>query len=873
MKRFLVYTLLFIVLSLLGHSYVIYRFIHDGILSTGPNDGMEQMVPIQMYLYNQWHQGNLFYSTNFGLGGDFFTDLSYYFSTNILFIINVIIISVLKLFISLDTHQVMFWMINALIVSILKAAIALFCTFLYAKHITRNKVLSIFIAFIFVISPLFFRFTAYWPFFSDVFIWLPLLLYAIEKTIQQRKCTLLIFAITLILINNFYFAYYFLIVGSIYTLVRIIFKHPNDLSSRMQSLKILIISALLAFGNSLFIFFHGVQSFINNRRVPFSGYVPVIDQLNINTNIFFDNYLIVILFLTVQGILSFKLYKHYYYRLFAALTTVLILFTFIPFIDQVFNGFSAPQKRWHFILAFSSSILIGLFVKYFRTVTIKSYILTSLVAQFVIYSSAIWYHKFLEWIVFVPVVSLIGLLILIVKERKVRIHLTYFYIVSIVALNMMVSFVFIRNQIYFPDHRNRANTFYANSSLYSSDLQRALVKEMKNNTNKDERIDWRVNEQDNTPMYQNFKGLSLYSSIFNHNILDFYYDDLKINMAEESVSRYQSSNARQNIDSLFSIKYVMLKNYQNHIPSYFKKVKSSGQYNIYENELNLPSVKVTNQLFNSKSLKTPIDREHAMLKGAIVNANGKDFNSQSPNLLKDTQIKTQNIKNKSNHQIEVQHNIGSIKIHIPKKYREKYQDFYLTMNIQRGNPDSNYTVNINNYVNNRLYNNSVYRTGINTQLYRTLPDKNGDITVQLSPTGGFHFELLNLNGENYRTLKYAHQHADFKMNYKDITNGVKVNLAKHQKGLATINIPYRKGMRAYINHRQVDVKKVNYMMTGVPVNKDDRTIIIKYQPPYWKTFIFISLISIIFSMIYVRRKNSTQRKMRKHCDKKVYANS
>ena len=147
MKRFLSYTVLFIALPIIGHSYIIFRFYHDGILSTGPNDGMEQMVPIQMYLFNQWHQGNLFYATNFGLGGDFFTDLSYYFSTNILFIINVLFISFLKLFISLDTHQVMFWMNNALIVSVFKGAIALYCTFLYAHYLSKNKILSVFIAF------------------------------------------------------------------------------------------------------------------------------------------------------------------------------------------------------------------------------------------------------------------------------------------------------------------------------------------------------------------------------------------------------------------------------------------------------------------------------------------------------------------------------------------------------------------------------------------------------------------------------------------------------------------------------------------------------------------------------------------------------
>lgn len=104
----------------------------------------------------------------------------------------------------------------------------------------------------------------------------------------------------------------------------------------------------------------------------------------------------------------------------------------------------STTKRWHFILAFTSSILVGLFIKYFRTVSIKSYILTSLISQFVIYVSAYCYHKYLPWLILVPIVSMIGLLILLLKERKVRIQLTYIYMLSIIALSMMVSFVFIK---------------------------------------------------------------------------------------------------------------------------------------------------------------------------------------------------------------------------------------------------------------------------------------------------------------------------------------------------------------------------------------------------------------------------------------------
>ena len=189
------------------------------------------------------------------------------------------------------------------------------------------------------------------------------------------------------------------------------------------------------------------------------------------------------------------------------------------------------------------------------------------------------YHKFLAWFILVPIVSLIGLMVLIIKDRTYRFKLGYLYSVSIILLSILVSIVFIKNQIYYKDHTDRGNTFYINSSLYSSDLQRALVQEMNQNKHEDERIDWRVNEQDNTPMYQHFKGLSLYSSIFHHNILDYYYDALKINLAEESLSRYQSTNGRQNIASLFSVRYMMLKIIKiTYLPTSKNKIKRTIWY-------------------------------------------------------------------------------------------------------------------------------------------------------------------------------------------------------------------------------------------------------------------------------------------------------
>ena len=171
---------------------------------------------------------------------------------------------------------------------------------------------------------------------------------------------------------------------------------------------------------------------------------------------------------------------------------------------------------------------------------------------------------------------------------------------------------------------------------------------------------------------------------------------------------------------------------------------------------------------------------------------------------------------------------------------------------------------INQYSNNRLYNDSVYRIGVDTQLFRTQPDKNGDITIQLSPKGTFDFQLLNLNGENYDKLKKAHENANFNLKYHDIKNGVKVNLDKHSKGIATINIPYRSGMKAFVDGEQENVYKANGMMTAVPVEKNAKTIVIKYQPPLWNTMIFVSILSIIISWLFIKYIYPKKRKKRTH---------
>ena len=69
-------------------------------------------------------------------------------------------------------------------------------------------------------------------------------------------------------------------------------------------------------------------------------------------------------------------------------------------------------------------------------------------------------------------------------------------------------------------------------------------------------------------------------------------------------------------------------------------------------------------------------------------------------------------------------------------------------------------------------------------------------------------------------------------------------------------------MTADVDGKKVKPLKVNYMMTGVPVNKDSSEITIKYKPQYWYTMIALSVISIFLSVVWcIHINKKTQRNL------------
>src|SRR5690606_31839656 len=161
-------------LAFLAHGVFLYQWTRQHYM-IGINDGGSQMLPFKHLLYNQYTNGEFFYSFDFGLGAGTFSELSYYFSTSIVFLISVAIVFILKTINIIQTTDVLFWANAAVFISIIRLAVVLFITTRFFMYMKISKYAALLGASLYGISGMYFRHVTYWEFFADAFLWLPIL--------------------------------------------------------------------------------------------------------------------------------------------------------------------------------------------------------------------------------------------------------------------------------------------------------------------------------------------------------------------------------------------------------------------------------------------------------------------------------------------------------------------------------------------------------------------------------------------------------------------------------------------------------------------------------------------------------------------------
>ena len=182
LKKFSI-VLFCVLVSILCH----IRFMGaNGYIFTFPGaDATSQMLVFSSFLEENWSKGNFFWSWEYGLGGDIFTELTYYYTTSIFFIVRFLI----KLLLAVDFKDLMLALQWKIILSVIKQSLAMGFMYLYLGYndVKIKSVFRLIGALIYGTGIWYLKFSLSFDYMTDAIVWLPLICLGIKQYKKENK--------------------------------------------------------------------------------------------------------------------------------------------------------------------------------------------------------------------------------------------------------------------------------------------------------------------------------------------------------------------------------------------------------------------------------------------------------------------------------------------------------------------------------------------------------------------------------------------------------------------------------------------------------------------------------------------------------------
>lgn len=197
--------LVFALLALCSHAVFLLQF------SGGPfivftyvgGDATSQMIPAISLLENALLSGDLFWSWNYGLGGDLYSEFAYYYSTSPFFYV-MFLIKCLFGAAGADFATTQAWRLAG---SIVKQTLCMLFLYRLCRQEKRPALLSFLGAVVYGCSFWFIDNSFAFDFMTDAMLWPPLIIMAYNRFMRTNRPFALIIACALAIANSFYFGY------------------------------------------------------------------------------------------------------------------------------------------------------------------------------------------------------------------------------------------------------------------------------------------------------------------------------------------------------------------------------------------------------------------------------------------------------------------------------------------------------------------------------------------------------------------------------------------------------------------------------------------------------------------------------------------
>ncbi|WP_372869377.1 YfhO family protein [Planomicrobium okeanokoites] len=912
LRPLFILTFLCLFLSTAAHAAYLVEWAGDRFM-LGPNDGLSQMMPFKAMLYEQYTSGEFFYSPFFGLGSGTYSGLSYYFSTSIFFALTINFFFIFELLGVITEPDILFWAHAAVFINIVKLTLVLIVSYLVFRYMKFQPVPAFLGASIYGLSSMYFRHAVYWEFFADAYLWLPLLIFGIEKILREQRPGWFIAAVAIAMIDSFYFAYINLLLAGIYILFRLFLPLAAIEIKRGKAVILFLISGLFGAGISAVSFIPAVHAFLHNHR---PDYVHDIEWIRFHDNILFTSSYVILPAAFIGLAFALPLYRDRRFRFFVSVSLACVLLHYSPQVASVFNGFSAPQYRWEFFLSFVSGGAVAAGVSNLALLKIKDISKAGVLALIVYGLFALGDERLEIHPLLIGSIALISVFILmlytVAVKRKSKIGeaavalfmallftaAAYQFIVAVAREGVTIQFplflgvlgsallmfillvravekdsksweavVFIvitllvlANGFQYVNlikggKTERVTEEYMTGRNYDDpEINRLLEQIEERETFPFYRIDWMEGRRNNTPIVEGFFGLSAYSSILNEELLFFYLHELEIDMARESVSRYATLGKRANLHSLLLGNYVILPHGDENVPAGFERVLESENFIVYENQWSLPFIRPATAAYSEESLagEPVLRREHAMLSGVVLK--NPDEQGVLPPVPEELEFEAAGVEaTYENGLLEVTGENGGIDVQLIDTVPAE-SDLYISFNLVNLAESEGFALTVNSYRTLRKPNDSIYKTFVDDLTIRVPAD---DIIRIRVPEGTYKLSELAVYEESYEVLRTEAAEAKGSNRFEWSGSRIKAEyLNATDDQFIVLPVPYEVGWTAKINDEKVEVLEANYAFIALPASPGMNEIELTYRPPHFWKSLLLSLLSLLGAALYLfmRRK-------------------
>lgn len=789
-----------------------------------------RMIPFleENILKRQW-------SWSYGLGGDIFSEFSYYYTTSPFFYIQLLIKKLLKLEIQNYTTII----VGKIIINIFRQSLAMifmYILLLYEREEgekEKSNSTALIGAICYGTSMLFLSMSLRFDFMNDCYVWIPLTFLAYRYYEQKKKIWFLLITVAITTGNSFYFGFINCVFYGIYFLY---FSYKKKIAIKDYCIKIMkiVFLCILGIGISCIFFLPAVRGLFMADRVAITGDLSVIPDMNLIKN--FYNY-----FFSFNGIITAPFFIFLFFCIEKADRTTLfvkklvfmlfwILMSIIPFVNCFMNGFSYNTNRWHYIVIFAIAYFIPDLLERLSKISKSNWIKIEIVCIILFLISTYQFFKVpailskYEFINFVFNIYMIIILIQCSYLKNYQKILRKYWLVFVFSILAVIKAYSIQT--------TWNNKEAVNDLLFGTEKEQMITSILEPKSNEFYRVsDEKAASEETNLRYENTSlnngiyGLTAYNSMIDGNLHKWIKKTYNIRGVFVSPSYYRGFDGRYFLEIAWGVKYKINYNFEKYLQmpyGYYESKKSNNEntnLHILENKYDIGIDLWYDSIISEEEFEN-LDyayKDACILQTAVI----KDTQYNYPKTkLEDVTYSVnvgdyiyENCEYKNGEIVVEKENCA--KVIIPFIEKKEGGEYLYSFQIIEEN-DKQFELNLNGK--RTIKYSSKYEWTYPIDYFTVKFDSNIEgIEISLPTVGTYKISNERIYFNSYEKLdNWTRRLNQYNLENLYIgDNYISGSIENRENGILALSIPYNDGWKCFVDGKEVNTLKVNKVFTGI----------------------------------------------------------